>query len=181
MFEQAVSTETIYTGKILTVRKDQMKFPNGHSGTREVVTCADAVAVVALTDLYEVLMVKQYRHPVGQELWEIPAGKIEAGETPLQSAQRELEEETGYRANNWRQVYSFYTSPGFCTEKIYLLLASDLIKYKQNLDSDEFIEVEKMSLPKVMQMAASGQILDAKTIIGLLTADRYLKQSTAQE
>jgi ADP-ribose pyrophosphatase len=181
MSEQAVSTETIYTGKILTVRKDQMKFPNGHSGTREVVACADAVAVVALTDLYEVLMVKQYRHPAGQELWEIPAGKIEAGESPLQSAQRELEEETGYRAHNWRQVYFFYTSPGFCTEKIYLLLASDLTKYKQNLDPDEFIEVEKISLHKAMQMAASGQILDAKTIIGLLTADRYLKQSAAQE
>ncbi len=177
MSEQTIATETIYTGKILTVRKDQMKFPNGHSGIREVVACADAVAVVALTDLNEVLMVKQYRHPAGQELWEIPAGKIEAGESPLQSAQRELEEETGYRAHNWRQVYSFYTSPGFCTEKIYLLLASDLTKYNQNLDPDEFIEMKKISLPAVMQMVASGQILDAKTIVGLLTAERYLKQS----
>ncbi|KAF1084627.1 ADP-ribose pyrophosphatase [Sporotomaculum syntrophicum] len=181
MTEQIIASETIYTGKIFTVRKDQMKFPNGHSGIREVVACADAVAVVALTNLNEVLMVKQYRHPTGQELWEIPAGKIEAGESPLQSAQRELEEETGYLARNWHQVCSFYTSPGFCTEKIYLLLASDLTQYNQNLDPDEFIEVEKISLPAVMQMATSGQILDAKTIVGLLTVDRYLKQLAVTE
>ncbi len=178
MTEKTIASETVYTGKIITVRKDLMRFPNGHSGIREVVACADAVAVVALTDRNEVLMVKQYRHPVGQELWEIPAGKIEAGEKPLQCAQRELEEETGYLAQNWHQIYSFYASPGFCTEQIYLLLASDLTKYSQKLDQDEFIEVEKISLSAALQMAASGQIIDAKTIVGLLAAERFISQSS---
>ncbi len=177
MSEKIIASKTVYTGNIITVRKDQMRFPNGYSGIREVVACADAVAVVALTDRNEVLMVKQYRHPASQELWEIPAGKIEAGEKPLQCAQRELEEETGYRAQNWRQIYSFYTSPGFCTEQIFLFLASDLTKYNQKLDQDEFIEVEKITLPAALKMAASGQIVDAKTIVGLLTAERYINQS----
>ncbi len=177
MSERAISSKNVYAGKIITVRKDQMMFPNGHLGIREVVDCADAVAVVALTDSNEVLMVKQYRHPAGQELWEIPAGKIETGESPLQCAQRELEEETGYRAQNWRQIYSFYTSPGFCTEQIYLLLADNLTKYEQKLDQDEFIEAGKISLFMALQMAANGQIVDAKTIVGLLAAEKYINQS----
>jgi len=175
--EKTIGSDTVYNGKIITVRKDQMMFPNGHTGIREVVTCADAVAVVALTEHNEVLMVKQYRHPAGQELWEIPAGKIETGESPLQCAKRELEEETGYRAQNWHQVYSFYTSPGFCTEQIYLLMASNLSKYDQKLDQDEFIEVEKITLTEVLQMVTRGQIIDAKTIVGLLAAERYINNS----
>ncbi|WP_347490939.1 NUDIX hydrolase [Desulfoscipio sp. XC116] len=176
MSEKIIHQETVFTGKILTVRKDRVYLPDGRTGNREVVGCADAVAVVALTGGDEVLMVKQYRHPVGKELWEIPAGKIEADEHPLQCAQRELEEETGYRAQNWQRVYSFYTSPGFCTEQLHLFVASDLTKYNQKLDQDEFIEVEKKSLPVALDMAVSGEIVDAKTIIGLLAADRYINQ-----
>jgi len=176
MSEKIIDSETVFNGKILTVRKYRVRLPDGHPGTREVVSCADAVAVVALTDSDEVLMVKQYRHPTGQELWEIPAGKIEAGEHPLACAQRELEEETGYRAQNWHQVYSFYTSPGFCTEQLHLLLANDLNKYNQKLDQDEFIEVKKIPLLEAVQMAASGEVVDAKTIIGLLVAERYINK-----
>ncbi|AGL01362.1 NUDIX domain-containing protein [Desulfoscipio gibsoniae] len=172
MPEKIIESEKVFTGRVIAVRKDRIQLPDGGKSIREVVSCADAVAVVALTDGGEVLMVKQYRHPAGKELWEIPAGKIEAGEYPLHCAQRELEEETGYRAQNWRQVYSFYTSPGFCTEQLHLFLASDLTKYDQKLDQDEFIEVEKIPLSEAVQMAGKGKIVDAKTIIGLLAADR---------
>lgn len=175
MSEIIIDSETVFTGKIITVRKDQVRLPDNRQGIREVVNCADAVAIVALTDADEALMVKQYRHPAGQELWEIPAGKIEAGEDPLGCAQRELEEETGYRAGDWRQICSFYTSPGFCTEQLHLLLASDLTKHNQKLDQDEFIEVEKIPISVAIQMVAGGEILDAKTIIGLLTAEKYVK------
>lgn len=175
MSEIIIDSETVFTGKIITVRKDQVRLPDNRQGIREVVKCADAVAIVALTDADEVLMVRQYRHPTGRELLEIPAGKIEGGEDPLGCAQRELEEETGYRAGDWRQICSFYTSPGFCTEQLHLLLASDLSKYTQKLDQDEFIEVEKIPILVAVQMVAGGEILDAKTIIGLLAAENFLK------
>ncbi|TYO97822.1 NUDIX domain-containing protein [Desulfallas thermosapovorans] len=176
MSEIIIDSETVFTGKIITVRKDRVRLPDNRQGTREVVNCADAVAIVALTDVDEVLMVKQYRHPTSQELWEIPAGKIEAGEDPLSCAQRELEEETGYRAGDWHQICSFYTSPGFCTEQLHLLLARDLTKYNQKPDQDEFIEVEKIPVSVAVQMVTGGEILDAKTIIGLLTAEKYIRK-----
>ena len=174
MTEKQISSETIYQGRVIEVRKDQVLLPDGQFGMREVVVTNDAVAVIALNERQEVLLVKQYRHPAGQNLWEIPAGKIEAGETPLQSAQRELEEETGYRAKNWRSLSSFYMSPGFCTERIHLLIASDLTEYQQKLDQDEFIEVGKFVLAEALQMVEKRDIIDAKTIIGLFAADREL-------
>lgn len=172
--EKTMTSETVFHGKIINVRRDDVLLPDGRTGIREVVGSVDAVAVVAVTENREVLMVRQYRYPTGQELLEIPAGKIEPGEQALGCAQRELEEETGYRAVNWRYLYRFYTSPGFCTEQIHLYLAYDLTAHNQNPDQDEFIEVIKVPLEEALQMAESNKICDAKTIIGLLAAVRHI-------
>jgi len=174
MLEKKVVSETVFKGRIIEVHSDQVEFADGGCGVREVVITANAVAVVALNERQEVLMVKQYRYPTSEELWEIPAGKIEAGEAPLQSAQRELEEETGYRAKSWRSIYDFYMSPGFCTERMYLFLAHDLTAYRQKLDQDEFIEVVAVPLSKALQMVEDGQIVDAKSIIGLLAVQNIV-------
>ncbi|SFR02080.1 NUDIX hydrolase [Desulfoscipio geothermicus] len=174
--EKTMTSETVFHGKIINVRRDDVLLPDGRPGTREVVGSADAVAVVAVTENREVLMVSQYRYPAGKEMLEIPAGKIEPGEQALECAQRELEEETGYRAGNWRDLYRFYTSPGFCTEQIHLYLAYDLTAHNQNPDQDEFIEVIKIPLEKALQMVESNEICDAKTITGLLAAVRYIEK-----
>ncbi len=168
--EKKVASQTVFQGKILQVRRDEVVLPDGRPSAREVVETTDAVAVVGITGAGEVLMVKQYRYAVARALLEIPAGKIEPGEKPLECARRELEEETGYRASAWREMYSFYTSPGFCTEKIYLFMAADLTLAGQKLDRDEFIDVVKVPLPEALQMAARGELVDAKTIVGLLAA-----------
>lgn len=171
---KAVSSETVFRGKILDVRRDGATLPDGRTATLEVVYSGDAAAVVALSSQREVFLINQYRYVTGGMLLEIPAGKMEAGEKPLECARRELEEETGYRAANWRHLATFYTSPGFCTEKIHLFMAQELTRFSQNLDRDEFIEVEKMPLDKALQMVGKGAIDDAKTIVGLLTVRHIL-------
>lgn len=175
--EKTIATETIYQGKIISVRRDQVLLPNGKPGYREVVGLADAVAIVAVTEKLEVIMVKQYRYPVARELLEIPAGKMEADEHPLDCAKRELEEETGYRALNWRQLGAFLTSPGFCTEIITFFMASGLTLHQTKLDPDEFVKISKVPLQDALELIHGGHILDAKTIIGLLTLDRIHKDN----
>jgi len=140
----------------------------------EVVKSSDATAVVAITTDRTVLLINQFRYAAGGMLLEIPAGKLEPGESPKDCAGRELEEETGYRPKTLRRLASFYTSPGFCTEKIHLFLAGDLTRHQQNLDQDEFIEVVNMPLDEALAKVDRGEITDAKTIVGLLTAHRVI-------
>lgn len=172
--EKKISSEKVFKGKIVDVCRDTVLLPDGNQGVREVVKSADAVAVVAVTKDLEVLLVKQHRYPTGQQLLEIPAGKIELGEIPLDCAKRELEEETGFRAKSWNEMFRFYTSPGFCTEQIYLFLAQNLEMYEQKLDRDEFIEVVKIPLENALELAEKNEINDAKTIIGFLAAHRII-------
>lgn len=172
----AAYSETVFRGKILDVRRDSVELPDGRTATMEVVHSADATAVVAINSNREVLLINQFRYSAGGMLLEIPAGKMETGESPLECARRELEEETGYRAQNLRHLASFFTTPGFCTEKIHLFLAADLTLNSQNLDRDEFIEVVAMPLDKALEKVDRGEIADAKTIVGLLTANRILSK-----
>lgn len=168
LLETKLSSEMVYRGKILNLRVDTVQLPGGEESKREVVEYVGAVAIVALTKDKEVLMVRQYRYPVQEELLEIPAGKLEPGENPLECAQRELLEETGARAKIWRELYGFYSTPGFSTEKMYVFLAMDLSFEDQQLDDDEFVELEKMSLNSAIELIRNGQIKDAKSIVGLL-------------
>jgi len=168
--EEAVDSRLVYRGRILTCKVDRVKLPDGRLAEREVVLHPGAVAIVAMDDAGRLLLVRQYRYPVGRELLEIPAGKLEPGEEPASAARRELEEETGYAAGNLESLGVFYTSPGFSNEKMYLYLATDLRPAAGKRDEDEFLALVRMSLSEARQKVRTGEILDAKTIVGILRA-----------
>ncbi|MHB1419092.1 MAG: NUDIX domain-containing protein [Bacillota bacterium] len=168
--EKTISTQTIYQGKTVTLRVDKVSLPDGGESIREVVEHRGAVAIVPINDRGEILMVRQYRYSVGKVTFEIPAGTLEKGEEPLQCAKRELAEEVGMRAKSWEEVFSFYTSPGFCNERIYLFIARELEHGRQPGDADEFIEVETVNPSRLKEMIVAKEIDDGKTLIGLLAA-----------
>lgn len=170
--EKKVSSETIYKGRIINLRVDDVELPNGKTAKREVVEYAGAVAVVPLNEKNEILMVRQYRYPVDKVLLEVPAGKIEKGEDPKACALRELEEETGCQAGELKLLFSFYSTPGFTTEKMYVFLARGLTYRGEHPDEDEFIETSPVPLEKALEMVDRGEISDAKSIIGVLAAKR---------
>jgi ADP-ribose pyrophosphatase len=143
---------------------------NGNLTTREIVEHRGAVAIVALDWDNNVILVRQFRKPVESELLEIPAGTLESGEEPESCALRELEEETGYSARRLERILGFYSSPGFCDEYIHIYFATDLVKSKARAPADETIEVVKVPFSKALEMVSSGEICDAKTIIGLLSS-----------
>lgn len=168
MEEKTIAVKDIYQGKILNLRVDKVILPNGKEAKREVVEHPGAIAVVARNEHGEFIMVKQYRYPVKDIIWEIPAGKLEKGEDPLVCAKRELAEETGLVADNWQKLSTFYTTPGFTDEIMYLYLAENLREEKCNPDDDEFIETGKFTPDEIREMITGNIIKDAKTLIGLL-------------
>jgi len=170
--EKTISSETIYRGKILNLRVDSVELPNGKLASREVVEHSGAVAVVPLNEKNEVLLVRQYRYPVGKALLEVPAGKIEKGEEPALCAERELVEETGYEAEEIKHLFTFYSTPGFSDEKMYVYIARGLVYSGQKPDEDEFIQIVPVDLEKALSLIDEGEICDAKSIVGLLAAKR---------
>lgn len=174
--EKTMKSERIYEGKILNLRVDTVELPDKKYSKREIVEHPGAVAIIAITKDKKLVMVKQYRKAVEDFLWEIPAGKLEVNEEPKETAIRELREETGYEAKKLSYITEFYPSPGFCSEKMYLFLAEDLVEVETGSDPDEFIEKEEMDLDELMKMIDRGQIKDSKTIIGIYTAMRYLRE-----
>lgn len=168
--EKTLRKKNIFTGNIINVRVDTVELPNGREATREVVEHPGAVTVVALTPERELLLVRQHRYPIGQDTLELPAGKLDAGEAPEVCAIRELEEETGYRARQVEFLGKFYTSPGFCNEIMYLYRAADLEEREQRCDEDEFVQVVKLPLEKAVAKVYSGEIVDGKSIVGILWA-----------
>lgn len=173
--EKMISSKKIYEGRIVNLRVDEVVLPDGKITSREVVEYAGAVAVVPVNEKGELLLVRQYRYAVGETLLEIPAGKIERGEDYASSAARELVEETGYEAGNLKHLISFYSTPGFTNEQIHLFLATELTLKVQDLDEDEFIEVETVNMKKAAEMIMSGKICDAKSVAGILTALKYME------
>ena len=159
-----LSTTRLYEGKIINLRRDTVRLPNGREATREVVEHPGAVAVVPVLSDGRVLMVRQFRHPVGAMLLEIPAGKLDAGEEPYDCALRELEEETGYRAGSMVRRASIFTTPGFTDEVIHIYVAQDLVKTALNPDEDEFLEVQAYKQDDIRRMIREGLIHDSKTI-----------------
>jgi ADP-ribose pyrophosphatase len=176
-FEKQISSETVYTGKIVNVRNDIAELHSGSRVHREVVEHPGGVAIVPLTENRDVLMVRQYRYPMGEELLEIPAGKLEAGEDPCDCAVRELSEETGCSAGKIIYLGPVYTSPGFSKEILHIYLALDLQQGEAHPDENEFLSVETGPLPSLVGRIMSGEIRDAKTIIGLLKAEKYMAQN----
>ena len=172
--EKQISSEYIYQGKIIKLRRDTALLPNGKNATREVVEHNGGVCVAALTDNDEVLFVKQFRYPYMEIVTEIPAGKRDsADEDPLACGKRELKEETGLTAEKMNYMGCLLPSPGYTNEIIYLYHAEGLSKSEQHLDDDEFLDVSLVPLEKLKNMCMSGEIADAKTIA--LVLKTYIK------
>ncbi|MBS2969500.1 NUDIX hydrolase [Metabacillus sp. KIGAM252] len=171
--EKELSSEQIYSGKIIDLYVQEVELPNGKTSKREIIKHPGAVAVIALTSDGKILMVEQFRKALERTLVEIPAGKLEKGEKPETTAVRELEEETGYTAGSIDHLISFYTSPGFADELVHLYITEDLIplKNKASLDEDEFVELMEVTLEEAEEMVANGRIYDAKTAYAV----QYLK------
>ena len=174
LFEKTVHSQEIFRGRILNLRVDRVVLPDGNESTREIVEYSGAVAIVAIDENKDIWLVKQYRKAVEEVLMEIPAGTLEKGEDPLECAQRELAEETGLQARNWQRILSYYSAPGFVTEKLHLFLAADFIEGNNNLDRDEFLYTVKMPLDKAYDAIFSGDIKDGKSIIGIQYACKLL-------
>ncbi|MGH9800837.1 MAG: NUDIX hydrolase [Blastocatellia bacterium] len=170
MSRQLIESEQIFKGVVFAVERDKLREESGFEITREVVRHPGGAGCLPLFADGRVALVKQYRHPAGRELLEIPAGKIEAGETPMESAGRELEQEIGFRAARIEPLADFYSTPGFCEERLYVYLATELTPVEQNLDHDEFVEIVYLPLVEAVAMAARNQFEDSKTIIALLLA-----------
>ena len=166
--EKTLSSTYIFRGKIINLRQDKVKLPDGRETIREIVEHPGAVVVLALTNDKKIVMIRQFRKPADEVLWELPAGKIELGEDLKNCALRELEEETGYYPRKIKKLITFFSTPGFCDEKLTLFLAEDLEKRNKNEDADEFIEVELIKPNKVLKLVQKNIIKDAKTIIGIL-------------
>ncbi len=170
---QRIDQQTIFNGRVFDVRVDTLLTADGRRYTREIVQHPGAVAIVPIDAEDNVLMVRQYRHAVGQSLLEIPAGVVESGESPDDTAQRELQEEIGFATRNLRALGGVYSSPGFCDELLYLYIARDLIASRLPGDEDEDISVERIPMSNVDRLIRLGEIQDAKSVAGLLMA-RYL-------
>jgi ADP-ribose pyrophosphatase len=170
-----VESRRVYEGRVVNLRVDRVKLPDGRSTVREVVEHAPVVAIVALDDRGDVLLVRQYRLPVKQALLEIPAGGVDAGEGAEEAAQRELQEETGQRAGRLERLASFFSSPGYCDEYMHLYLATALEPAALAADADESIEVVRLPLDEALRLIERGEIHDAKTIVGLWALARHQK------
>lgn len=168
LIETTIKKETKYEGRIVNIRDDAVKLPDGRSAMREVCEHPGGVAIVALFPDDTILMVRQYRYSTGQEMLEIPAGKLEKGEDPLQCGMRELAEETGYTAEKTTSLGYIYPSPGFLNEIIHLYLAEELYPKNLKCDEDEFLEVERYALSEVLRLIMENKITDAKTIAAVM-------------
>lgn len=166
--EKRIDGECIYTGKIINITVDTVELPNKSTAKREVVGHPGGVTVLPLTDNGEIVMVKQFRYPYNEALLEIPAGKLEYGENPFEAGKRELREETGVEASNYIDLGVMYPTPGYCAEKIYMYAATGLGFFEQNLDEDEFLNVEVMPFDEALRKVMSGEIRDGKTQIAIL-------------
>lgn len=164
------TSKKIYAGRVVHLHVDTVLLPNGVTVDLEVIRHPGASAVVPLKDDGTVVLIRQFRHATGGFIYEIPAGKLNPGEDPLQCAERELEEEIGYCAKRFELLSSIYTAPGFTDEVIHIYRGTGLTKGRQNLDRDEVLEVVELPLRKAVDMVRQGEIRDAKTIVGLQSA-----------
>jgi ADP-ribose pyrophosphatase len=169
MTETRLESKDVFEGRIIKVRVDKVLLPNGKESTREVVVHRGAVAIVPILDERRVLLVRQFRYPVGEVLLEIPAGTISDGEDPERCALRELEEETGY-LGDLSYLCTLFLAPGYSTERIHLFIATNLKRTKQNPDEDEILELVEMTIEEAISMIGDGRIRDAKTVAGLILA-----------
>ena len=173
--EKTLRRVNTYKGIIVDVQTDMIELPNGNITMREVVRHPGGVCVAAVDEAGVVTLVRQYRYPFAAHLLELPAGKLEPGEDPLEAARRELSEETGLEADTWTELGALYTSPGFSTETLYLYLATGLHRGQAHPDPNEFLDVVTMPLGELLRRIDAGEVRDAKTVAGALRAERALR------
>ena len=172
--EKTIQTKTAHKGTFLTLKRDEVLLPNGSTGFREWIKHPGAVCCIPVLPDGKIGLIKQYRYAVKEQMIEIPAGKLDQNEIPEKCALRELEEEIGYKANKLTLLANIHPAIGFTDEKMWLYLAEDLVKTKQNHDADEFLVLFPTKLKESVDMVWSGQITDVKTIIGILWAQKML-------
>lgn len=173
-FEKQLDTERLLEGKVVNVRRDTVELINGKTSFREVVEHSGGVVILAVDEYKRAYMVRQFRYPVGRTMLEVPAGKLEKGETPLTGAIRELKEETGLTADKFVYFGAVYPSPGFCDEQLHMYLALELTQGEPCPDEDEFLAVEPVALDRLVQLAMLGEIQDSKSINAIFLAREYL-------
>jgi ADP-ribose pyrophosphatase len=174
--EHCISSEIMAQGDLLTVKRDAVRLPNGNTSHREYVMHPGAVVVVPILANGNVVLERQFRYPLHQVFIELPAGKIDANEDVLKTGQRELLEETGYSANEWVKLGALHPCIGYSDEVIYIYLAKDLISGQHQRDEDETLEVFEMNFEECLLMIKRGEITDAKTMVAMFLAEKYLQQ-----
>ena len=174
--EKTLRSSEIYNGKVVRLTLDTVELENGGTAKREIVHHHGGACVLAVTPDEEIYMVRQFRYAFGRELWELPAGKLEAGEDPFEAAKRELAEECGVTADEYVHLGDVYPTVGYCTEVIYTWLARGLHQTQQHLDEDEFLDVHRVPFEKAFQMVMDGTICDSKTVAGILRYAQLRRQ-----
>ena len=172
--EKTLSTESVFDGVLLKVKKDRVSLPNGRESVREYIRHPGAVVIIPFSTKDHILFVKQFRYPLKQVFIELPAGKIDSGEEPETTGARELLEETGYRATHLNYIGKLHPGIGYSDEVIYIYSAHDLVKKDSAFDEDEFLELIELSLDDAYTMMLEGKITDAKTMIGLFWAKHHI-------
>lgn len=174
--ELQMETEEIFDGQVVHLFKDTVQLPNGKSATRETIRHIGAVAIVPLTEDGKVIVERQFRYPIAQVITEVPAGKLDSKqEDRLAAAKRELEEETGFTADEWIELGDYYPAAAYCDERITMYLAKGLHKGTRNLDEDEFLNIMAVELEELVEDIMQGKIADGKTQVALLKAFQLLK------
>ncbi len=168
-----ISSKQVYAGRIFRVTEDRAVDEDGFEIRRGIVRHDGSAVMMAVDERRRILLVRQYRLPAGRYLWELPAGRLDPGETPLRAARRELKEETGYRARKWKKLLSYYPTPGYVSEKMTIYLATELVEGEATPMGDERIECRWFTEEELDERIRAGKIADGKTIIGFLTWKRY--------
>jgi len=171
--EHTLDSSDEYRGRLLHVKKDRVRLPNGAESSREYIVHPGAAVMIPVFENGDILLERQYRYPLRRDFLELPAGKFDPGETELACAQRELEEETGYVASHWRQLPTFYPCIGYADERLVYFEARDLSYSGHNMDEDEFLEILRVPFAEAMAMVGDGRIDEAKTVMGLLWYERF--------
>lgn len=175
MSEQRLTSKTVFQGKLLHVVSDSVRLPNGRESTREYIRHPGASMIIALADEKTIVLERQYRYPLDRHFIELPAGKIDPGEDPLNTAKRELREECGYQARQWRHLTTLHPCIAYANERIELYLARDLSMVGHQLDDGEFLEVLHVPVTEALAWVRDGRITEAKAVTGLLWAEKILR------
>jgi len=173
--EKTVSCERIFTGNILNFDIVTVKLPNGKESTREIISHPGAAVIIPIADNGDLYLVRQFRKAVEKEMLELPAGKLDPGELPLDCAVRELKEETGLEAQKVELILSIHSTPGFSNEVLHIFAARGLKEGSACADEDEFLSIRRISMNSLIKMIFNGEITDSKTIVGIFAAERIIK------